>query len=489
MQLRPSVKSYVEEKLGKAVQKHSHLVREVDVRLSISGGQVGKGPKVRRCEVTLFTKKHGVVRAEEYAESLYGSIDLVSSIIQRKLRKIKDKDSDHGRHMKDFDTLKVRYPGALLVAEDIEAVPDEADEADAVGIQGEGVEEEEIVINEIFRTKYFDMPPLTVSEAVEQLENLDHDFYGFRNEETGEINIVYKRRAGGYGLIIPKQNGETEKLEPVVVEVHALVVRGFRGCWLLQMPDVENPLSEIALHRLQNSILYWFPLWHLHGTTATLRPSVKSYVEEKLGKAVQKHSHLVREVDVRLSISGGQVGKGPKVRRCEVTLFTKKHGVVRAEEYAESLYGSIDLVSSIIQRKLRKIKDKDSDHGRHMKDFDTLKVRYPGALLVAEDIEAVPDEADEADAVGIQGEGVEEEEIVINEIFRTKYFDMPPLTVSEAVEQLENLDHDFYGFRNEETGEINIVYKRRAGGYGLIIPKQNGETEKLEPVVVESTSS
>ncbi|KAG6403280.1 hypothetical protein SASPL_135497 [Salvia splendens] len=190
--------------------------------------------------------------------------------------------------------------------------------------------------------------------------------------------------------------------------------------------------------------------WHRH-----LHPSVKSYVEEKLGKAVQKHSHLVREVDVRLSIRGGEVGKGPKVRRCEVTLFTKKHGVVRAEEDVESLYGSIYL------------------------GFDTLKVRYPGALLVTEDIEAVPDEVDEADAVGIQGEG----------IVRTMYFDMPPLTVSEAVEQLENLDHDFYGFRYEETGEINIVYKRRAGRYGLIIPKQNGETEKLEPVVVESTSS
>ncbi|XP_010251453.1 PREDICTED: ribosome-binding factor PSRP1, chloroplastic [Nelumbo nucifera] len=208
----------------------------------------------------------------------------------------------------------------------------------------------------------------------------------------------------------------------------------------------------------------------LQGKNIELADTVKSYVEEKVGKAVQKHSHLVREVDVRLSVRGGELSRGPKLRRCEVTLFTKKHGVVRAEEDAETLYGSIDLVSSIIQRKLRKIKEKDSDHGRHMKGFNRLKVREPEAQVVEEDVETVPQQ---------------EEGDFIDEIVRTKYFNMPPLTVNEALEQLENIDHDFYGFRNEETGEINILYKRKAGGYGLIIPKGDGKTETLEPVVME----
>ncbi|XP_019195111.1 PREDICTED: ribosome-binding factor PSRP1, chloroplastic [Ipomoea nil] len=206
-----------------------------------------------------------------------------------------------------------------------------------------------------------------------------------------------------------------------------------------------------------------------------LTPNVRSYVEEKLGKAVQKHSHLVREVDARLSVRGGEFGKGPKVQRSEVTLYTKKHGVVRAEVDAETLYGSVDMVSSVIQRKLRKIKEKDSDHGRHMKGFDRQKVRDPVVLAEEEALEPLPLVEEEQD----------KDEGFIDEVVRKKYFDMPPLTVAEAIEQLENVDHDFYGFRNEETGEINIVYRRRAGGYGLIIPKGNGKVEKLEPIEAE----
>ncbi|KAH0465790.1 hypothetical protein IEQ34_005893 [Dendrobium chrysotoxum] len=210
----------------------------------------------------------------------------------------------------------------------------------------------------------------------------------------------------------------------------------------------------------------------VQGKNFELTDSVKKYIEDKVGKAVQKHSYLVREVDVRLSVRGGEFGRGPRVRRCEVSLFTKKHGVVRAEEDSETVYGSIDLVSSIIQRKLRKIKEKDSDHGRHMKGFNRLKVRDPDLSVEEEE------EEDEAE----QSVPQEEDENILDEVVRTKYFDMPPLTVEEAVQQLQNVDHDFYGFRNDETGEINILYKRKDGGYGLIIPKEDGKEQRVETV-------
>nr|WDA42941.1 ribosome binding factor PSRP1 [Fagopyrum tataricum] len=207
--------------------------------------------------------------------------------------------------------------------------------------------------------------------------------------------------------------------------------------------------------------------------------TLRSYVEQKIGKAVKNYSQLVREVDVRLSLR--ESGKGPR-NRCEVTIYTKGHGVVRAEEDAGSTYASIDLVSSVVQRKLGKIKEKETDHGRHMKGVNRLKMREPDPRrLLVEDM--IPDPLPKDDQKDKEMASQEYEEDRFHEVVRTKRFEMPPLTVSEAIHQLEMIGHDFYAFRNEETGEINIIYLRKEGGYGLIIPKEDGRAEKIEPVL------
>jgi ribosomal subunit interface protein len=188
-----------------------------------------------------------------------------------------------------------------------------------------------------------------------------------------------------------------------------------------------------------------------------------------VGRAVSKHCHLVREVDVRLSARGGEFGRGPKTSRCEITLFSKRHGVLRAEEDADSTYASIDLAAAIIKRKLRKIKEKETEVRRHGDGDDWEDdVPLPLPLLEAE-------EQDLAAAVGA-------ETVLAKVVVRTKVFEMPPLTVEEALEQLENVGHNFYCFRDEATGEVNIVYRRKEGGYGLIIPKEDGNVHNKDTV-------
>eukprot|EP00271_Cylindrocystis_brebissonii_P013250 TRINITY_DN32960_c0_g1_i1.p1 TRINITY_DN32960_c0_g1~~TRINITY_DN32960_c0_g1_i1.p1 ORF type:complete len:303 (+),score=62.12 TRINITY_DN32960_c0_g1_i1:222-1130(+) len=197
MEITDSIRSYVEEKVGHAVRNHGALVREVDVRCSLRGGDVGKGARKQRCEVTIFTKKHGVLRAEEEDETMYAAIDEVSDIVARKLRKIKEKDGGHGR------TWQMR--GAPKLGELVDDEPFDFDEAMKKEVVEQPLEEE------IVRTKYFEMKPMSAIEAVEQLLNVGHNFYAFRNAETGEINILYKRTHGGYGVIVPRNEDPWEK--------------------------------------------------------------------------------------------------------------------------------------------------------------------------------------------------------------------------------------------------------------------------------------
>jgi putative sigma-54 modulation protein len=194
----------------------------------------------------------------------------------------------------------------------------------------------------------------------------------------------------------------------------------------------------------------------IHGKNIEITDAIREYVNQKIEKAVSHFQSLTTEVDVHLSVA-----RNPRINPkqiAEVTIYVNG-AVVRAEEGSENLYASIDMVADKIARQLRKYKEKRSD-----KRYDHDAVKTAEALSEQSVMTTLPlDRTPELPA----------------SVVRTKYFAMPPMTVQEALEQLELVDHDFYMFQNAETGEINVIYERNHGGYGVIQPrKNNGHTHQ-----------
>ncbi len=205
----------------------------------------------------------------------------------------------------------------------------------------------------------------------------------------------------------------------------------------------------------------------IQGKNIEITDAIRSYVDQKISKAVSHFQHLTNEVDVNLSIAKN-ARVTPK-QTAEVTLYVNG-AVVRAEESSDSLYASIDLVANKITRQLRKYKEKRQD-----KNF--LPVKPNDALLEA----GAPPSADVAQLLNREPELPEA-------VVRTKYFSMSPMTVKEALEQLELVDHDFYMFLNADTGQINVIYERNHGGFGLLQPRYNQQVN-LQPVAEAAIAS
>jgi putative sigma-54 modulation protein len=184
----------------------------------------------------------------------------------------------------------------------------------------------------------------------------------------------------------------------------------------------------------------------IQGKNIEITDAIHEYVHQKIEKAVSHFQNLTTEVDVHLSVA-----RNPRINPkqiAEVTIYANG-AVVRAEESTENLYASIDMVADKIARQLRKYKEKRQDKVQAaIKTTDALH-QDPVAPTLITGTPELP-----------------------SEVIRTKYFAMPPMTVQEALEQLELVDHDFYMFLNAETGEINVIYERNHGGYGVIQPRQ-----------------
>jgi len=190
----------------------------------------------------------------------------------------------------------------------------------------------------------------------------------------------------------------------------------------------------------------------IHGKNLELTGALKEYTEAKIEKATHHYKDIVKEADIHLSIE-----KNPRVsfQTAEVTIFANGT-VIRAEEKTENLYSSIDLVSNKLCRKLRKYKERNNKtiHNKQFKNKESFSIESMESSFLDK---ALLQEGTEA--------SLPEPSI------KNKYFEMHPISSEEARKQLDLIDHDFYVFRNKKNNELQVIYKRNHGGYGLIQSK------------------
>jgi len=169
------------------------------------------------------------------------------------------------------------------------------------------------------------------------------------------------------------------------------------------------------------------------GRNIELTQGIKDAVEEKLSK-LDKYFTPDTDVNVTLSVDKER-------QKIEVTIPIKGH-VIRSEQISSDMYVSIDMVEETIERQLKKYRTKLVDK------------KQSGSSFQVDYIEADFTEEDEA-----------------GEIVRTKRIGMKPMFPEDACIEMELTGHDFFVFRNAETDEINVVYKRKGNTYGLIEPE------------------
>lgn len=170
----------------------------------------------------------------------------------------------------------------------------------------------------------------------------------------------------------------------------------------------------------------------ISGKNIEVTEGLRNTVIDKLGK-LERYFTPETEVHVTLSVEKER-------QKIEITI-PMKGNIVRAEQVSDDMYVSIDLVEEIIERQLRKYKNKIVDQQQSAVSLSKA--------FVEEDIE-------------------DDDEI---KIIRSKRFAMKPMEAEEACLQMELLGHSFYVFRNAATDEVNVVYKRKGNTYGLIEPE------------------
>lgn len=170
---------------------------------------------------------------------------------------------------------------------------------------------------------------------------------------------------------------------------------------------------------------------NIRGNKIEITDSIRNYIEEKIGKL---DKYFDQPEDMRANVVIKENGIFQKI---EVTIPIKK-AILRSEESDKDLYAAIDFVSDKLERQIRKNKTK-MHHKNNKGNYD---------LFI--DFE------------------VTEEEQEVSKIVKRKEIDTKPMDEEEAVLQMDLLGHDFFVFKNIDTDNISVVYKRKDNNYGIM---------------------
>lgn len=192
------------------------------------------------------------------------------------------------------------------------------------------------------------------------------------------------------------------------------------------------------------------------GRNIELTPALKQYLEDKLRRS-QKHFDHPLDVKARLSVE-----KNPSIAESQTAEITinVNGATIRGQESTENMYASIDLVSDKIERQLRKFKTRYYHKGNKLRHKDKSRAAQPVIEDIATEVDTDEEVKRELDFEEIKPK-----------IVRSKRFPLKPMSAEEACSHMDLLGHDFFMFINSESGQVNTVYHRRDGNYGLIEPE------------------
>jgi putative sigma-54 modulation protein len=165
---------------------------------------------------------------------------------------------------------------------------------------------------------------------------------------------------------------------------------------------------------------------------------LKSYAEDKLER-VKKYIDEPIVAQVFLTVE--------KIRHCAEVTITAKGITIKAAEETNDMYAAVDAVVDKIERQLRRYKERIK---AHKPSADTRERKIQKSIVAAESLEQ------------------SQEPVII----RTKSFSIKPMSVEEAVMQMDLLHKDFLVYTEAATENINVVYRRKDGNYGLISPEK-----------------